>query len=81
MQQKTPKPLYPSRYCKRVDLCSLTRLRIATFALLFNSYGQITNLSRKYNISRRFIYHLKADLYTYSQLPSAQVKICPMSKI
>ena len=48
MHRETQDFLYPFSHCKRADLCGLTRMRIASTALLFNEYGKITNLSRSY---------------------------------
>lgn len=80
MSRETQGLLYPSNYCKRSDLSSLTRLKIASLALLFNDYGKITNLSRRYNISRTFIYNLKAKLLDYCQV-SSPIKTDPIGKI
>ena len=81
MQRETQYFLYPSSYCKRPDLCGLTRLRIASLALLFNNYGQITNLSQQYNVSRRFIYNLREALLNYAQESPASANVCLTSKI
>ena len=62
-------------------MCGLTRMRIASTALLFNEYGKITNLSRSYNISRTFIYNLKAELWNYCQKPTKTFQPCTLSKI
>ncbi len=43
----------------RTDLTPQTRLKMACTVLFFGVWGTVTNLSRKYNVSRQFIYNEK----------------------
>ena len=50
------------KFIRRPDICPRLRLYIAGVALFEDEYGQITALSRKYKISRNFIYQLRNQL-------------------
>ena len=52
----------PLQYHRRLDITPSLRLEIAIEALYSKEYGKITRLSKKYKISRPFIYGLKRDL-------------------
>ena len=52
----------PLKYHRREDITPSLRLEIASEALYSTEYGKITRLSRKYEISRPFIYSLKSHL-------------------
>jgi len=50
------------KYIRRPDLPAELRLYIAGVALFESKYGQITELSQRYKISRSFIYQLRNQL-------------------
>ena len=50
------------KFIRRPDISAQLRLYIAGVALFGQEYGQITDLSEKYKISRNFIYQLKNQL-------------------
>lgn len=52
----------PLKYHRRLDITPSLRLKIASEALYSKEYGKITKLSKKYQISRPFIYSLKTHL-------------------
>lgn len=52
----------PLKYHRRLDISPSLRLKIASEALYSKEYGKITKLSKKYQISRPFIYSLKTHL-------------------
>lgn len=51
-----------SLFYRRKDLESAVRLKIATIALFFQIHGTITGLSKRYSISRQFVYNLRKEL-------------------
>jgi len=63
--QKSDMATYSNKFIRRADLTPLTRLHIAFTALTtieFGVWGKITELSRKFMISRMFVYMLAATL-------------------
>jgi hypothetical protein len=54
-------------YSRREDLSSSLRLNLACIVTYFAIYGTITGLSRKYKVSRQFLYDLKKDFAIYSE--------------
>jgi hypothetical protein len=49
-------------FYRREDLTASVRLKIATIALFFQLHGTITQLSKRYDISRQFVYDLRNAL-------------------
>lgn len=49
-------------FYRREDLNASVRLKIATIALFFQIHGTITQLSKRYEISRQFVYDLRNEL-------------------
>ena len=49
-------------FYRRADLGPDLRIKIATIALFFQIHGTITQLSRRYSVSRQFIYMLRREL-------------------
>lgn len=50
-------------FYRRRDLSSTMRIKIATIALFFQIHGTITNLSRRYSVSRQFVYDLRHQMH------------------
>jgi hypothetical protein len=50
------------KFLRRQDLSPETRHKIATESLLFSRRGTITKLSRRYGVSRQFVYDLRGQL-------------------
>jgi hypothetical protein len=59
--------LFSLKFIRRSDLDSMARLRIASLALVFYKHGLITNLSKKYEVSRPFIYQLRDQLAEFGE--------------
>lgn len=49
-------------FYRRADLSSTIRIKIATIALFFQIHGTISSLSRRYLVSRQFVYDLRHQL-------------------
>ncbi len=49
-------------FYRRANLSSAIRLKIATIALIFQIHGTISALSRRYHVSRQFVYDLRGEL-------------------
>jgi len=70
LQSEEPSSLksLPIKYVRREDLDTATRVKIAVIAKYFKSYGTITKLSERYEVSRTFIYtqvHLLHDMESH----------------
>ena len=50
------------KFIRRADVSSELRLHIACTVICYNDYGTVTNLAKKYKVSRPFIYYLKNQL-------------------
>jgi hypothetical protein len=55
------------KYSRREDLTGPLRLKIACIVTYFAVYGTITGLSRKYKVSRQFLYDLKKEFAIYGE--------------
>ena len=73
--QEEPRILFKSSSSHRKDLTTEIRIKIATIALFFSIHGTITKLTQRYNISRRFVYDLKENLYFYCQITESRIEL------
>lgn len=55
------------KFQRRTDLTVEIRIRIAYIILYSYTWGTITHLSCKYNVSRQFIYELRDDFSKFNQ--------------
>lgn len=58
--QKEPSSLtIPYKFIRRFDIDSSLRLKLGVILSCFKQHGQVTNFSKKYGVSRSFLYNLK----------------------
>ena len=55
---------FPVKFYRRKDLTMENRLYIAFMAVMSNKWGVITQMAKRYAISRTFIYMLQKQLNT-----------------
>jgi hypothetical protein len=59
--QEEPNSLIKSyKFIRRLDINPEQRLRLASLLTYFNYHGQVKKFAKKYNVSRTFLYDLKA---------------------
>lgn len=58
---------YNCSFQRRLDLPASKRIEVSYKALYGQGWGKITKLSAEYNISRQFIYNLRAALLLFEQ--------------
>jgi len=60
-KQEEPSSLKKSyKFIRRVDITPDLRMKLGVLLVCFNYHGQVTNFSKKYGVSRSFLYSLKA---------------------
>ena len=59
--QEEPSSLKKSyKFIRRADITPQLRMKLGVLLFCFNYRGQVTNFSKKYGVSRNFLYDLKA---------------------
>jgi len=59
-KQEEPSSLKKSyKFIRRPDITPELRMKLSALLVCFNYHGQVTKLSKKYGVSRSFLYGLK----------------------
>jgi hypothetical protein len=80
LPQIIPNAIKPAKFIRRKDLSQKTRVSIAIAALnakLYGEWGKITELSREFGISRRFVYMQMYAMLSVSEIVFGKGQIVP----
>jgi len=83
LSQTVPNTIKPARFIRRKELTQKIRMYIAISALhaqIFGEWGRISELSREFNISRRFVYMLMHTMLSVGELVFGEGKITPSTE-